>query len=577
MPIADARALPDGSTVLVEGVALTAGDFADGGGYLADASGGIAVLLSDGSFQRGDLLRVSGEVDNRFSQRTLRATFSDVAVLGAGSDPEAQAMATGAIDEAEEAELVSIDGTIVSALSVLTSGVALDVDDGSGPVRVQVAASSGIVTDAWSRGSRLALRGVVGQRDSSGTGLSGYRVQPRDPLDVLTLTGPSPSPSASPTPGGGSDVLTVAAARAMPFNSRLATSGVVTLPADLVEDGTAAIQDATGCIALRLGADARSLSQGQLVEVHGTRATKSGMETLRVTEAPAHLGSRSGPDARRRDTGAAGEADEACLVVVRGAVTLTPRRTSAGNVYFDLDDGSGPLRVFVAPGTGIQTDGLLSGTEVEVVGVLGQETSGSLPLRGYRLWPRVADDLRIVAQPAGVSPPGGSGPTAHGPGGGAASGGGMPGGGATHAPSVRVAQQEQPILSAARGVTHAPIATQPAATAVTQDGRSATDQPPLAAGLLLLAAVTLLGAGVAIGSPDLPARLLAAIRGRFAASDDADVAARPTLEEDESGANGPPAPMPQLVPLQVLEPVPTAGGRSVRASRREHERILPPT
>jgi hypothetical protein len=48
-------------------------------------------------------------------------------------------------------------------------------------------------------------------------------------------------------------------------------------------------------------------------------------------------------------------------------------------------------------------------------------------------------------------------------------------------------------------------------------------------------------------------------------------------EGDEHDADAPPAPLPQLVPLQVLEPVPAAGGRSVRASRREHERILPPT
>jgi hypothetical protein len=568
--------MPDGSVVLVEGVALTASDFGDGGGYLADATGGIAVLLSDGSFQRGDLLRVQGEVDDRFSQRTLRATAADVTVVGAGSDPAAQTLGTGELGEGQEGELVSIDGSIVSSLSLLTSGVALDVDDGSGPVRVQVAASSGIVTDGWSRGSRLALRGVVGQRDSSGTGLSGYRVQPRDQLDVLALTPPSPSPSASPTPGGGSDVMTVAAARAMPFNSRLAVRGVVTLPADLVEEGTAVIQDATGCIALRLGEEARTMSLGQLVEMRGTRATKAGMETLRVTEAPAQLGSRPEPEARRRDTGSAGEADEACLLVVRGIVTLTPRRTSAENVYFDIDDGSGPLRVFVAPGTGIETDRLLSGTVVQVTGVLGQETSGSLPLRGYRLWPRAAGDLRIVAQPAGVPPTSGNGPTSHGQGHSSASGGGAPTG-ATPAATARMPQQEQPVLTAAHGVPRAPIATQPAAAALPQAEHSAADQSPVAAGLLLLAALMLLGAGVATGSPDLTARLLAAIRGRLAGSSDADAGMPSATEGDEHDADAPPAPLPQLVPLQVLEPVPAAGGRSVRASRREHERILPPT
>ena len=68
-----ARALADGTTVTVEGDALTASDFTDGGGYLADATGGIAVLLDGGSFARGDHLIVTGTVDDRFAQRTIRA------------------------------------------------------------------------------------------------------------------------------------------------------------------------------------------------------------------------------------------------------------------------------------------------------------------------------------------------------------------------------------------------------------------------------------------------------------------------------------------------------------------------
>ena len=70
------------------------------------------------------------------------------------------------------------------------------------------------------------------------------------------------------------------------------------------------------------------------------------------------------------------------LVVARGAVTLTPRRTSAENVYFDIDDGSGPLRIFVSPRAGIATDGILLGSVVEITGVLGQETTGKLPTVG---------------------------------------------------------------------------------------------------------------------------------------------------------------------------------------------------
>ncbi len=60
-PIAEARAAPDGATVTIEAVALTESDFHDGGGFVADATGGIAVLLADGGFGPGELLRITGD------------------------------------------------------------------------------------------------------------------------------------------------------------------------------------------------------------------------------------------------------------------------------------------------------------------------------------------------------------------------------------------------------------------------------------------------------------------------------------------------------------------------------------
>ena len=126
MAIADARGLPDGASVLVQGVSLTDSAFSDGGGYLADATGGIAVLLSDGSFPRGMALRVQGELDQRFSQRTIRATGADVTIIGPGTEPTAPAVATGSVGEAHEGELVEVDGVIVSGQTALTSGIAVD-------------------------------------------------------------------------------------------------------------------------------------------------------------------------------------------------------------------------------------------------------------------------------------------------------------------------------------------------------------------------------------------------------------------------------------------------------------------
>ncbi|HEX5578517.1 MAG TPA: OB-fold nucleic acid binding domain-containing protein, partial [Candidatus Limnocylindria bacterium] len=340
--------------------------------------------------------------------------------------------------------------------------------------------------------------------------------------------------------------------------------GVVTLPTGLGETGDAAIQDASGAILLRLAEEAGSLRLGEQVEVAGTRSTRSGMETIRVTQPPRKLGSQRQPDPLRRDTGALGEAQEAMLVVARGAVTLTPRHTSAENVYFDIDDGSGPLRVFVSPRADIQTDAIVMGSVLEVTGVLGQETTGKLPDRGYRLWPRGADDLRIISTaPAlsgsgtGSSPSGGSSSTAPG----AAGASGQSGAAATSTTPAK--QQGLPRLQApaptAVLASAIPVATSlPEPVASTQPG-SERGPAPASAALLALAALLFGGGGLAAGPPSLPARLWAALRQRLAGGDD-----EPGAPADGSGA-GIGAP-PRLVPLTVVEDAHDRAGR-----------ILPPT
>ena len=411
--IAAARALADGTTVTVEGDALTAFDFTDGGGYLADATGGIAVLLDGGSFARGDHLVVTGTVDDRFAQRTIRVAGTDLAITGTSGDPDAVTSPTGSVNESLEARLVRIQGAINGSPTTLSGGIAFDVDDGSGAIRVVVGTATGIDVAGWADGVAVRVIGVAGQRDSSGTGASGYRVQPRaaDDVEVLATATPAPSPSASgapgpdptPTPSASSGaVVPIANARAAAKNARVTVRGIVTLGSGTVEAGSAVIQDGSGAILLRLGDEAGKVSRGQLLEVAGVRSTKSGMESLRVSVAPRRLGTSVDPTARALRSGDAAEAFEAQLVLVRGAVVASARRASSGTVSFELDDGSGPLRIVL--GASLAADGarFSAGTWVEVLGVLGQETTGAQPLRGYRVWPRSPGDVRILAAATGT-------------------------------------------------------------------------------------------------------------------------------------------------------------------------------
>ena len=411
--IAAARGLADGTEVTVEGDAMTASDFSEGGGYIADATGGVAVLLDAGSYARGEHLIVRGVLDDRFAQRTIRATGDALIVTGSGDGPDPVASATGSVDESVEARLVRIQGTVNGGPTALSGGLAFDVDDGSGAVRVLVGTATGIDTAAWADGAGVTVVGVVGQRDSTGTGSSGYRVQPRAPddVDVQPSATPTPSPSAAATPTpspSDSNVIPIAAARAAGKNARVTVRGVVTLASGTVEAGSAAIQDATGAIILRLGDEAGSVSLGQLVEVAGTRSTKSGMETLRVSAAPRALGIAPEPAPRASRSGDAGEAAEAQLVIVRGSVVANARTASSGTVSFEIDDGSGPLRIVFGGSLAADADEFASGTWVEVRGVLGQDTTGAQPLRGYRVWPRGLGDVRILAGATAPEPTSGS-------------------------------------------------------------------------------------------------------------------------------------------------------------------------
>jgi len=422
--IASARGIADGSVVTVEGVALTAGDFTDGGGYVADATAGIAVLVADGTFTRGQLLHVTGTLDDRYAQRTIRASADSISILGVGTAPLPADAETGSIGESDEGSLVELTGHITSLATTLSSGIAWDLDDGTGPIRVLVGIATGIDTSPWARGTGVTLIGVVGQRDSTGTGMSGFRVQPRDPADILAVepaATPSPTPTPAPTPTAtpmptttptasrtaaasatplpGAPLVTVREARSAATGVRLRIRGVVTAQSGLLEAGSAVVQDSTAAILVRIGDDMGKLALGQYAELEGTRSTKAGMLTLRITKTPERLGSQADPESLRKATGGFGESEEARLVIARGVVSSPVSRPHGGSVSFAIDDGSGPLRVTISSQAGIATRSVVRGAWLELRGVLGQQTTGNAPLAGYRLWPRTRADLRVIAAP----------------------------------------------------------------------------------------------------------------------------------------------------------------------------------
>ena len=217
--------------------------------------------------------------------------------------------------------------------------------------------------------------------------------------------------------------MSIAESRAAAKGVRLRIRGVVTAESGLIDVSSAVVQDASGAILVRTSGAGVKLTRGQLVELDGTTSTKSGMVSLRINSVPLVLGRGPDPTAARTATGRLGEAVEAQLVVTRGALSGAPRRSSAGTVSFAIDDGSGEVRVYISPRSGIDPGRLTSGAWIEVRGVLAQETTGSAPDKGYQVWPRDAADLTLIAPATAVGASSGGGRGNASPGGSARSGG----------------------------------------------------------------------------------------------------------------------------------------------------------
>ncbi len=212
LPIDIARSMPDGSTVAIEGVLTTAlGGLEDGlTGFVQDPTGGIAIHLDAPllpPLPAGMDVRLSGTLDERYALRILRVTGSDVSVAGAGVLPLPLAIATGEAAEQLEGRRVALAGTVVEAPGAMADGLGLLLDDGSGPVRVIVGPDA-LGGAEPGTGDQVAAVGPLGQRDSTGTGVAGYRVHATLPGELVVLPAPTPSPTVEPSPSTPAPTMT---------------------------------------------------------------------------------------------------------------------------------------------------------------------------------------------------------------------------------------------------------------------------------------------------------------------------------------------------------------------------------
>ena len=173
--IAEARSLPEGTVVTVEGsVTVPSGDFAsstfDQGFVIQDDTAGIYVSTTENlklNFHRR--VRVTGTVaDNGVGLLILQtASSADVEILPGASAVEPEPVATGDIGEATEGLLVEVTGTITQPIiDDLPYGYQVFIDDGSGEMQVFICASTGInpfKIPFLKPGARITVVGSSGQ------------------------------------------------------------------------------------------------------------------------------------------------------------------------------------------------------------------------------------------------------------------------------------------------------------------------------------------------------------------------------------------------------------------------------
>ncbi len=452
MPISDARLMPDGAEATVEGVLTTGlGALEDGRtGFVEDATAGIAVYLdvaADAPWAPGTRVRLAGTLDDRYAQRTLRVAIVDVVALGAEAVPTPLDATSGSIGEAVEGRRVRVSGTTVGSPVDYADGIGILLDDGSGPVRVIVGVDA-LGGASLPAGTSVTAIGPVGQRDSSGTGTTGYRVHATGPGELLLAPGTTPAPSndpsptpgpsaspepsplpsaspdptetptpapsptetptptASPGPPASPDVVTV---RALPVGSRVTLVAVVIAEAGrLGLPPLFAVGDARGGIVVRLedgmappARGTRVLLTGVLAAPYGQleiRLGRDGLEVLGRSALPAPV------EARAVEIG---EDLEGRLATIEGSVLARPSRATSGDLSFDIVDSSGArLRIMADASSGIARDDVVAGATYRLTGVVGQRASRRGALDGYRLWLRDPGDLERAADPGAVGPGG---------------------------------------------------------------------------------------------------------------------------------------------------------------------------
>lgn len=183
--------------------------------------------------------------------------------------------------------------------------------------------------------------------------------------------------------------MPVAAAREQTPGTAVTVEGVVTVASGTF-DGGFALQDASGGIYVTR-ALGKAVKTGDRVRVSGKLAAPNNQVAIEPGRI-ALPGPGSVPAPQEVRTGSAGPATEGRLITVRGKVVREVENDPPWGWKIYLDDGSGPLLVFVSAKTKITVSGFHAGQSLRVAGFSGRYEQHT------ELLPRMPDDVAVISE-----------------------------------------------------------------------------------------------------------------------------------------------------------------------------------
>jgi hypothetical protein len=385
--IADARAAEQGRRIVIEGIALNAwSTFADSTVHIFDQTGVIrAVRVTGTNVLAGDSVRMLGTVSTRDQQPVLSNVTASLILRGVAvpvPDSVSTAIAASAAGGTRDAGQVRVRGTIVGTQDLPGGDRILNINDGSGLLRVLLDRDVNFGQGPFVPDVLLTATGLLVP-----TGTGAWQLKPRFVNDVS---------STYPT-------VTVAEARALPAGKVVYIHGLTLNGRVTFTDGAVHLFDRQDAIRV-LGLPSMAVFAGDSVRFLGTVGIRNGQPVLTNASGSALMSgvgvpapdSLSTADAARARADTTPGALDARLVAISGTIEKIDT-IAGGDLRLHVNDGTDTLAVFLDRSIGFAIGAYAKDARLRARGVLVPEASGTK----WELKPRTVADV-VITQ---VAPP----------------------------------------------------------------------------------------------------------------------------------------------------------------------------